>query len=276
MLLKVSTLGLVTALAVGAAHAQMAPPDNWSGFYFGGSVGYADPSKSSGETLQFDTNRDGTYGDTVNTNLGANAFSPGFCDGVAQGTAPGAGCRDTDGNLSLSLRAGYDWQWGSWVAGGLLEVSKARIGDDVSGFSTTPASYSFSRDLDYTIAARARGGYAFDKYLAYGTAGVVKGDLSHSFQTTNTANSFTPAGDSDVSGYQLGAGFEMKLNPNMSVGVEYLFTSLDDDDYVVDVGPGSAGLTNPFRIVNPAGTYVRREADKFEYDTISVTASWRY
>jgi opacity protein-like surface antigen len=274
MLLRISTLALVAAMAAGAASAQTTP-SNWSGFYFGGSAGYADPSKDGGETLQFDTNRDGTYGDSVNTSLGANAFSPGFCDGAAKGTTPAAGCRDTGGNLSLSLRAGYDWQWGNWVAGGLLEATKVRIGDDVAGFSTTPASYSFSRDLESTIAARVRGGYAFDNYLAYATGGMVWGDLSHDFNTTNTANSFTPSGDDDTDGYQIGAGFEMKVTPNMSVGLEYLFTSLDDE-YVVDVGPGTAGLTNPFRIVNPAGTYMRRSEDKFEYDTISVTASWRY
>ena len=36
-----------------------------------------------GETLVFDTNRDGTYGDQVTTSGGANAFSTGFCNGAA-------------------------------------------------------------------------------------------------------------------------------------------------------------------------------------------------
>jgi len=66
----------------------------------------------------FDTNRDGNFNDTVLTTLGANAFSPGFCQGAAQGRTPADGCRSgEDGNLNYSLRAGYDWQFGNWVVG---------------------------------------------------------------------------------------------------------------------------------------------------------------
>ena len=271
-LLALAALASVAATA-GTAHAQTA---DWSGLYFGGAVGYSEQSGSSGERLVFDTNRDGTYGDTVRTGAGADAFSPGFCSGAAVGNAPGAGCRTTDGNLNLALRAGYDWQFGNWVVGGLAEISKSRIGDDVSAFSTTPASYTFTRDLDYTIAARARAGYAFDRFLAYGTAGAAWGEIDHSFTTTNTANSFTPSGDSDNTGYQVGGGFEWLWTDNLSLGVEYLRTSLDDDDYQVDIGPGTAPLTNPFRIVNPAGTFTQRTEDKFEYDTVNLTATLRY
>ena len=39
-----------------------------------------------GETLVFDTDRDGVYGDPVNTVGGTDAFSPGFCNGAASGT----------------------------------------------------------------------------------------------------------------------------------------------------------------------------------------------
>lgn len=270
-----ATVALTGFTAMGApALAQSA--SDWSGFYVGGAVGYAEQSDNGGERLLFDTNRDGTFNENVNTTGGANAFSPGFCSGAAISNAPGAGCRTTDGNLNLGLRAGYDWQFGNWVVGGLAEVSKARIGDDVSGFSTTPASYTFSRDLDYTIAARARAGYAFDRYLAYGTAGAVWGELDHSFSTTNGANSFTASDDGDNSGYQFGAGVEMMLGENMSVGIEYLRTSLNDDEYVIDVGPGTAPVTNPFRVVNPAGTFMKRSEDKFEYDTVNLTAAWRY
>lgn len=265
----------LAGLASTATSAQAQTAD-WNGFYFGGSVGYSEQSDNAGERLVFDTDRDGAYDDTVRTGLGADAFSPGFCSGAAQGNAPGAGCRVTDGNLDLALRAGYDWQFGNWVVGGLAEVSRARIGDDVSAFSTTPASYTFTRDLDYTIAARARAGYAFDRFLAYGTAGAAWGEIDHSFTTTNRANSFTPSGDGDNTGYQVGGGVEWLWNDQLSLGVEYLKTSLDDNDYRVDIGPGTAPLTNPFRLVNPAGTFTQRTGDKFEYDTVKLTAIWRY
>lgn len=273
---KLFAMAALAGLSAIGAPALAQDAADWSGFYVGGSVGYSEQASNDGETLLFDTNRDVTFDDTVRTGAGANAFSPGFCSGAAIGNAPAAGCRTTDGNINLALRAGYDWQFGNWVVGGVAEASKVRIGDDASGFSTTPASYTFTRDLDYVLAARARAGYAFDRYLVYGTAGFAWGELDHSFTTTNTANSFTPSGDGDNAGYQVGAGFEMMLGESMSVGVEYLRTSLDDDEYTVDIGPGTAPPTNPFRLVNTAGTFTKRSEDKFEYDTFSVTAAWRY
>ena len=101
-------------------------------------------------------------------------------------------------------------------------------------------------------------------------------ELDRTFTTSNTANSFTPTSDDQASGYQVGGGFEWMLGSNLSLGLEYLRTSLEDDEYSVDVGPGTAGPTNPFLIVNPTGTLMTRNEDKFEYDTYSVTASWRF
>lgn len=269
---------LVTAIAGFAAHAApaLAQTADWSGLYVGGTLGSSDAAGNSGETLIFDTNRDGVFNDTVNTAAPANAFSPGFCGGTPNGTAPAAGCNGTDAEFSYSARVGYDWQFGPFVLGLVGEASKSEVGDAVTGFSTTPASYTFQRQLDYTLAARVRAGYAFDRFLVYGTGGYAKAEVDRSFSTSNTANSFTPSGDDSISGYQVGGGFEWMFSDNMSLGLEYLRTSLDDDDYVVDVGPGTAPPTNPFLLVNPAGTFMKRSEDKFEYDTVSLTAAWRF
>jgi opacity protein-like surface antigen len=263
----------MSAFVAGPAVAQTG---DWSGLYVGGSIGQADVDSNDGETLVFDTNRDGNFNDTVNTAAPANAFSPGFCGGAANGNNPAAGCASPGSEIGYAIRAGYDWQFGNFVFGVLGEISKADIGDAVSGFSTTPASYTFKRDLDYAIAARLRGGYAFDNLLVYATGGYAQAELDRSFSTTNTANSFTPSGDDTAKGYQVGAGVEYKLSPQWTVGLEYLQTSLDDDEYQVAVGPGTAGPTNPFLIVDPTGTDMRRSSDKFEYDTVSLTTAWRF
>ncbi|MEQ1783307.1 MAG: outer membrane beta-barrel protein [Hyphomonadaceae bacterium] len=264
------------ALSVLAAAPAVAQTSDWSGWYVGGSIGQADVDSNDGETLVFDTNRDGVFNDTVNTTAPANAFSPGFCSGAANGTAPAAGCSSPGSEIGYALRAGYDWQYGNLVFGVVGEISKADIGDAVSGFSTTPASYTFKRDLDYAIAARLRGGYAFNNFLAYATGGYAQAKLDRTFSTTNGANSFTPSGDDTAKGYQVGAGVEYKVTPQWTVGVEYLQTSLDDDNYQVAVGPGTAPPTNPFLLVDPTGTDMRRSSDKFEYDTINVTTAWRF
>ena len=274
-LLTAALLGGAAALAP-AAFAQTA---DWTGLYVGGQAGYSDLSGDN-ETVVFDTDRDGNFDDTVLTTGAANAFSPGFCQGAAQGRTPADGCRSgEDGNLNYSLRAGYDWQFGNWVVGAVGEYAVVNIGNDVSAFSTTPASYTFTRDLNSVTSLRARGGYAFGDSLVYATGGWAWADMDHGFSTTNGANSFTASGGDDVDGYQMGVGYEMQLGnmgwSNWSLGVEYLWTSLDDGDYAVAVGPGTAPPTNPFLLVDPTGTDMRRTGDDFEYGTLGVTLNWR-
>jgi outer membrane immunogenic protein len=273
---------LLLALLAGASilppSALAQTTSDWTGFYVGGSVGGSLKTDES-ETVVFDTNRDAVFNDTVFTAGGVNAFTPDFCSGGAQGNAPAAGCRDSNDQVNYSLRAGYDWQFGNWVVGAVGEYSVQNIGDDVSAFSTTPASYTFSRDLNSVISLRGRGGYAFGSSLVYGTAGLAWADMDHSFNTTNGANSFTPRGGDGVDGFQVGAGYEMDMASmgmsGWSLGVEYLWTSLDDGSYQVAVGPGTAAPTNPFLLVNPTGTDMKRSNDDFEYGSLGLTLALR-
>lgn len=267
----------------GLAPAAFAQTSDWTGLYVGGGAGYSMKS-DDGETVVFDTDRDGVFDDTVRTGAGADAFSPGFCTGAAQGRIPSDGCRTTDDNVNFNLRAGYDVQMGEFVFGLVGEYSVVNIGDDVSAFSTTPASYTFTRDLNAVTALRGRAGYAWDNSLIYATGGWAWGDMDHSFTTTNGANSFTSSGGDDVQGYQMGIGYEMQMDgmgmmgwmgPGWSLGVEYLWTSLDDGDFEVAVGPGTAPPTNPFLLANPTGTDMRRTNEDFEYGSFGVTLNWR-
>jgi len=66
------------------------------------------------------------------------------------------------------------------------------------------------------------------------------------------------------------------VGANFSIGLQYLYRSIDAGDYVVRVGPGTAGLTNPFRIVNPNGTDFRRSDDDFTSHGVNLTASFRF
>jgi len=275
---------LTVAFAGGAAALSptaIAQTADWSGFYVGGTAGYSLLSDAE-ETVVFDTDRDGVFDDTVRTGLGADAFSPGLCGGGAQGRTRANGCRTSDdNNVNAAIRGGYDWQFGQWVVGAVGKYNVVRIGDDVSAFSTTPASYTFTVNLKGVAAVRGRAGYAWDNSLLYATGGMAWGQIDHSFTTTNTANSFKPSGGEDVDGYQIGAGYEVQLdNAGMMgagwyLGVEYLWTMLDEDDYQVLVGPGSAPPTNPFLIVNPTGTDMRRTNDSFEFGSLPLTLSWR-
>jgi opacity protein-like surface antigen len=266
-----ATVSVAALAAAGAAGAQ-----EWSGPYIGAHAGYIDRSDSDGETVTFDTDLNGAYGDTVRTAAGADAFSPGFCGGFPVGNAAGQGCRGEDENGGeFGLRLGYDWQVGPFVVGALAEVSRTQVEDNVTAFSTTPAAYTFTRRLHALGAVRARGGYAFGENLLYATGGYARGDFKRSFYTTNTANTFPVSGGDDPEGWQAGVGFERKLTPDVTLGLEWLYTKLDDEGYVVRAA-GPAPATNPFLIANPQGTDFSRTGDDFEFHSFRLTTSYRF
>ena len=223
------------AIATTPAFAQ-SETEEWEGAYIGGSIGLAAQNNDRNEGVLFDTNFDGNFGDTVRTTTGANAFSPGFCGGEANGRRPTDGCQGDKDGLEYNIRAGYDVQQGNIVYGFVLEGGKNEATDRVSAFSTTPAFYYFTRELDYSLGARGRVGYAARGALFYGTGGVAYGKIDNEFETSNTANSFTDNGSSTKSwGYSYGGGTEVKIAQNFSIGLEYLYTNYVDDDYVVRV-----------------------------------------
>lgn len=228
-----------------------------------------------GETLIFDTDRDGTYGDTVNTAGGANAFSPGFCNGAATGTA-NLGCRNDKDGPEYFGRLGYDKRMGNFVLGAVIEGGRSEARDSVSGFSTTPASYTMSREADYQANARLRAGYTpGGGALFYVTGGGAYARLDNKFTTTNTANSFDDNGKTNAWGYTVGGGAEVMVTNNIGLGLEYLYTDVKDKDYVVNVGAGTAPATNPF-LLNGGGTDIRRSDPNFQTHSVRGTLSYRF
>jgi outer membrane immunogenic protein len=273
---------LLTAALLLAGSTSVLAQDttaDWSGLYFGGHAGGTDVNGDGDSSIEFDNNADGDFGDTINTAAGANAFSPGFCDGAAVDRTPGAGCRGDDGGGDLGVRVGYDWQSGRWVFGALVEMAKVDARDSVSAFSTTPAFYTMTRDLESTVALRARVGYVFGAggdWLAYATAGGVQGRIENDFRTSNGLNAFEQQGNGDASGWQAGVGVERKVLGGLSVGLEYLMTRLDDDGARIAVTQGSATASNPFILVDPDGTTFRRSDSDFDVSSLRLVATFRF
>lgn len=228
-----------------------------------------------GETLVFDTDRDGAYGDTVTTVAGANAFSPGFCNGTATGTA-NIGCRNDKDGPEFFGRIGVDQRMGNFVVGALLEGGHSVARDSVSGFSTTPASYTMSREGDYQGSLRLRAGYTpGGGALFYVTGGPAYARLDNKFATTNAANSFADNGKTNGWGYAAGGGAEIMVTNSIAVGLEYLYTDVKDDDYAVNVGPGTAPATNPF-LLDSGGTDIQRSGAHFRTHSVRGTLSFRF
>ncbi|QDM39693.1 MULTISPECIES: outer membrane beta-barrel protein [Bacteria] len=278
------TLASTSALAVAVAFAQPALAQD-AGPYFNGPyvsvAGGLDTQASDSRRLRFDTDLDGTYGDVVRTAAGANAFGPGFCSGTAVGSTAAAGCSSDDDEIGYAVRAGFDFRQpdSPLVAGLLVEASGSNAVDYSSGFSTTPASYTFSRELDYSIALRSRAGISpgDGRGLFYITGGVAYARINHDFVTTNTANSFTVVNDDDMRfGVQAGAGAELMITPSIGIGLEYLYSRYDDDKAYVAVGKGTAGATNPFLLVNSTGTNLRPSRTDLDLQSFRGTVSFHF
>lgn len=274
--MKLPLIAVAAAFAAASAAPALAQAPDWTGGYVGGVLGYGFQKGGGGESILFDKNLDGAFNDTVNTAAGANAFSPGFCGGAAKTSAPGGGCGKDDDGVEYGARAGYDWQLASGLVLGVVgEITKPDVKDSVSAFSTTPAFYTMTRELDYVAALRGRVGFAVDRYLPYVTAGLARGKTETRFATSNTANTFVQSGSDKANGYQLGAGVETKIAANWSVGVEYLYTRLDDDNYRVRA-QGPAPATNPFILTNTSGTDFRRSEDRFDMHSVRATLAYRF
>jgi iron complex outermembrane recepter protein len=116
---------------------------------------------------------------------------------------------------------GGNYQSGPWVFGVEADGDLA----DVSGFGTfTSTSFCAGGCLtknDWLATVRGRAGYAFDRFLVYGTAGAAFGDVRANFSTD-------PATDATKAGWTVGAGVEVAVTSNWTAKAEYLFVDLAD------------------------------------------------
>ncbi|MFN3863435.1 MAG: outer membrane protein [Erythrobacter sp.] len=269
--MKALYLAAASAVLVAVpVHAE----DEFDGVYASVTIGYDFQGSDGDEFISFDRGSNGSFGETVTTAAGANAFSPGFCDGEA--TSPqNANCIDDSDGAAFGGRIGYDRQMGKLVLGLLAEVATANLRDSVSAFSTTPASYYMEREIDYTAALRLRAGFTpAERTLLYATGGLAYAKLDQSFETSNTANAFTVIPDEDAWGVQIGAGIEQKFGKQFAIGVEYLYTDYNTDDTLIRVGQGTAPATNPF--VLAGGVDFKRGNDNFNLQTVRAVATFRF
>jgi outer membrane immunogenic protein len=259
-LLLASTAFLALTAAASAADLPMVQPYaaaapvayNWTGFSIGLQAGYSFGS-SNASALEFDTDLDGAFGDVVIAG-GGDAFAPGFSD-------------DFEGGFSGGVNVGYDHQFGAFVLGAVLDINYVDASDNVTGFSVTPAFYSFDRDVDFLATARLRAGYAYDRFMIYATGGLAYAKLDYGF-STNSPAAFggVSGGDEDAWGYTVGAGVEAMVTEKISVGLEYLYTDLDAEAQTARFSGGAFG----------AGTDMRPNDDGLDLHTVRAKVAYRF
>lgn len=247
----------------------------FTGLYVGGSAGYDVQGNDVGSRILFDRGSNGSFGETVTTAAGANAFSPGFCNGAANTAVPAGGCRNDRDDIGYYGKLGGDFQRGKVVVGFVGEFGRSKITDSVSAFSTTPANYVMTRSLDWELSLRGRAGFVAGRStLFYGTFGPGYVKIDNDFRSTNTANAFASTNKDRVWGVTGGGGVEQLIGNNFSIGLEYMYHQYQDNDARVRVTQGTAPATNPF--VLAGGVDFRRTDDKFRWHSLRGTVGFRF
>jgi outer membrane immunogenic protein len=225
----------------------VAPPVvyNWSGFYIGGNLG-------------------GKWADH-----GGDISLDQFVAVTPLGIF-GTGGNGSEGAFVGGGQIGFNWQAGGWVFGveGDFQATSAErtfvcCGPVAAAVLIPPfvLGDTITVSNDWQASIRGRLGYAWDRFLVYGTAGVAFANLE--------ASVFLPgaliASASDtLTGWTAGGGIEFGLWDNWSLGVEYRFSSFDASDF---------GLGNiVFDPVLP-GAPLR---SRFDLETHEVTARLNY
>jgi outer membrane immunogenic protein len=191
--LSLAGVGLAAAFAQTALAADMPPGRymppprapayvpffSWSGFYVGAHAGYG-------------------FGQSNWTNIPLGASTGNF---------------DVSGAL-IGGTMGYNMQLGGVVAGVEADIAWSNI----KGTATLFCAGTCQTNNDWLGTARARIGYAFDRFLPYFTGGAAFGDVKGS----TTLGSFTR----NNVGWTVGGGLEYAFVSNWSAKIEYLYVDL--------------------------------------------------
>jgi outer membrane immunogenic protein len=221
-------------------YAVPAPPVGWSGLYVGANAG---GTFSSANNLTITTVPQASFGglpSIEDANAAAASASGSFGSGRRAGFIGGG-------------QAGYNWQFGSFLAGVEADIQwvvgrgsssngatgVGLVGPDSFAPGTTDlTAFTASSQLSLLGTLRARAGYLVTPaLLAYATGGLAYGSISGSagFTTANPAypaiGQSSPWGVSNVFsavrlGWTLGGGLEWMFVPGFTVKAEYLYYDL--------------------------------------------------
>jgi len=137
-------------------------------------------------------------------------------------------------DLSGALAGGHlgvSRQFGSWVLGGEIALSGARVGGSLADCVIRGAQHTDCRSqVDGLLTAMGRVGWANDNWLVYGTAGWALANVNFETKRTDAGGAGIPQFAADngfAAGLAFGAGIEVALTRNVTAGVEFIHTNLD-------------------------------------------------
>jgi outer membrane immunogenic protein len=221
---------------------------DWTGFYVGGTVGAAWSTADVGLGV---------------VNGATPLYRAGDIPALTALGSPGL----SDAKAVFGGKIGYNKQWGTFVGGVEADFSSFRFNksDVASGnpflsappFAAGTAQFNTNVSTNWLATLRGRAGYAVDRALFYGTAGVAMSKIDYS----NSYIAFSPLGlGFDVEstaasktklGWVIGAGVDYALTANWIVSAEYVHIDLGSINAVGAVtatagGPGGPAATFEF------------------------------
>jgi iron complex outermembrane recepter protein len=169
--------------------------------------------------------------------LGVNGgFTFGGSDWTDSVTGASSNVFNTSGFV-FGGTLGANYQVGAWVFGVEADGDWA----DSSGFGTFTTTSTTSlcaggclTKNTWLATARGRAGYAFDRFLVYGTGGAAFGNIQVNFSND-------PVSSATKAGWTAGAGVEVAVAPHWSAKAEYLFVDLGDGSCTTDCAIQNAG-----------------------------------
>jgi outer membrane immunogenic protein len=259
LLAPIAALGLASAAMAADLSPRYGAPGpvgmpalfTWTGIYGGFHAGYG-------------------FGDVDATLQREGGLVSGFS---AAGIIPSRMTIERDG-LIAGAQVGYNMQFDAFVAGIEADISYSGANGSSSRSYTDPRGAGFlsntarlRSELDYLGTVRARLGFAFDRALVYGTAGLAYGDttVSGSLTSSDAPPSFAAAKGKESGtsvGFAAGAGVEYAILGNITVRGEYLYYNLGRQTVAVAQG-ATPGNFADYRVENDG--HVARMGVNFKY-----------
>lgn len=218
--------------------AAQAQAEQWSGAYIGINAGHG-------------------HMDAETESRGAASYWSGAGGGavaaVAQaGSTTGRYDSRPEGEI-YGVQLGYNWQSGAVLFGVEADLQDSNMSDTstfaaftpVEGFPGRPLSSTLRHksSLDYMATLRARLGYAGERWLVYGTAGLafgrVESDVSYSggyrLEPAIVFDELDAKKSSMRTGFVVGAGAEYSFLENWTARAEYVYFDLGETTQRYDV-----------------------------------------
>jgi OmpA-OmpF porin, OOP family len=201
-------------------------------------------------------------------------LAPGYdWTGPYVGLQGGYGWGDSTGGLTVSgypipyhpqptgviggAHVGYDWQMGHIVVGAEGDINGAHI---IGSDTETHAYFNTRTTNNLDASLRGKAGFAVNRILLYGTAGVAFGQVKTEYSCPTCFHAPEPY-DTTTGvrfGWTAGGGAEFAINPIWSAAIEYRYTDL-----------GSKSFSD-------ADTTAADSGNKFAYNAVMVGVSYHF